>query len=174
MLAQISAAPPPYTTRLSRTRFLTTHSASCSARFASSMIWIASAIVQTRRQGQLGEETPHVTHHLVTASDEHRDCTGVGTLLDDEHLLPCRPERYLPHQSRPAEFLHRQVLEPGHDPAIGRNGDELTNCQFPLLLSKRLQGEVPPRSPVPQPIAPQEGRFASTSGSPRRQNPIGR
>lgn len=34
----ISAAPPPYTTRLSRTRFRTTHSASCSARFASSMI----------------------------------------------------------------------------------------------------------------------------------------
>jgi hypothetical protein len=38
ILAQISAAPPPYTTRLSVTRFRTTQSASCSARLASSII----------------------------------------------------------------------------------------------------------------------------------------
>lgn len=35
----ISAAPPPYTTRLSRTRLRTTHRASWSERLASSMIW---------------------------------------------------------------------------------------------------------------------------------------
>lgn len=35
----ISAAPPPYTTRLSRTRLRTTQSASWSDLFASSMIW---------------------------------------------------------------------------------------------------------------------------------------
>lgn len=34
----ISAAPPPYTTRLSRTKLRTTHKASCSDRLASSMI----------------------------------------------------------------------------------------------------------------------------------------
>lgn len=34
----ISAAPPPYTTRLSLTRFRTTQRASCSERLASSMI----------------------------------------------------------------------------------------------------------------------------------------
>lgn len=34
----ISAAPPPYTTRLSRTKLRTTHSASCNERLASSMI----------------------------------------------------------------------------------------------------------------------------------------
>ena len=34
----ISAAPPPYTTRLSRTRFLATHSASCRLRLVSSTI----------------------------------------------------------------------------------------------------------------------------------------
>lgn len=39
ILAQISAAPPPYTTRLSRTRLRTTQRASCSARLASSMIY---------------------------------------------------------------------------------------------------------------------------------------
>lgn len=38
----ISAAPPPYTTRLSRTRFRTTHSASCNDRLASSMIYTMS------------------------------------------------------------------------------------------------------------------------------------
>ncbi len=38
MEEQISAAPPPYTTRLSRTKFLTTQIASCRARLASSMI----------------------------------------------------------------------------------------------------------------------------------------
>lgn len=35
----ISAAPPPYTTRLSRMRFRMTHRASWRDRFASSMIW---------------------------------------------------------------------------------------------------------------------------------------
>ncbi len=34
----ISAAPPPYTTRLSLTRFLITHNASCILLLASSMI----------------------------------------------------------------------------------------------------------------------------------------
>lgn len=34
-----SAAPPPYTTRLSRTKLRTTHRASCNERFASSMIY---------------------------------------------------------------------------------------------------------------------------------------
>lgn len=39
-----SVAPPPYTTRLSRTRFLTTHSASC-------MLLLASSIICLKKNG---------------------------------------------------------------------------------------------------------------------------
>merc|ERR1719447_2573415 len=42
---EISAAPPPYTTRLSLTRFLTTQRASCIDRLASSMTIILSLVV---------------------------------------------------------------------------------------------------------------------------------
>lgn len=40
----ISAAPPPYTTRLSFTKFRTTQRASCNDRLASSMIYLRSPV----------------------------------------------------------------------------------------------------------------------------------
>ena len=45
--AQISAAPPPYTTLLSLTRFRTTQRASCSALLASSMICDSGQLMTT-------------------------------------------------------------------------------------------------------------------------------
>ncbi len=55
-LHAISAAPPPYTMRLSRTRLRATHSASCRLRFVSSIIWCTAgkgvACTQVERQAQ--------------------------------------------------------------------------------------------------------------------------
>lgn len=131
MLAQISAAPPPYTTRLSRTRLRTTHSASCNARLASSMIYDESH--QYLGQGPCKANVAEIrllrTDHLVASPDEHCHRPCVGALLNDQHLLPRRSKRHLPDQAGMPQLVRRQVLEPGNDPAVGGDGNELWRRQ---------------------------------------------
>jgi len=145
--AQISAAPPPYTTRLSLTRFRTTHRASCSARFASSMIWIPSA-----GECPLGSETQIWSRrdgdadHFIASSHKDRYSTSVCTLFDDQHLLFCRPECYLPHETSATKLVRCEILEAWHYSAIGRDSNQL-QCHQPDL------GQM-------------QARFTSISGPP--------
>jgi hypothetical protein len=60
----ISAAPPPYTTRLSLTRFRTTQIASCKARLASSMIYLT--VINPHNQYRRGSRAPFCYFHART------------------------------------------------------------------------------------------------------------
>jgi len=126
--AQISAAPPPYTTRLSRTRFRTTHKASCSARLASSMI--------CRQRLSYTERVR--SHHLVASSHKDGDRPRVGALLDDQHLLSCRSECHLPDQSRSSQLLRRKVLESRHDASVRSDRNELVISAVSRCAMHRL------------------------------------
>lgn len=68
----ISAAPPPYTTRLSRMRFRMTHRASWRDRFASSMIWGEGHHVSV-----LAGRTSAQTHCTISPNSR----TGILTIL---------------------------------------------------------------------------------------------
>lgn len=63
------------------------------------------------------------TDHFIAAAYKDRHCPGICALLDDQHLLLCRPECDFFHQTRAPKLLRCQILEPRHDPAIRRNGD---------------------------------------------------
>lgn len=94
----ISAAPPPYTTRLSRMRFRMTHRASWRDRFASSMIWgeghhVSVLAGRTNKCPDPLYYLPQLkdrnSYHLVSSSDENGHSSRVLTLLNNQHFVFC-------------------------------------------------------------------------------------
>lgn len=83
----ISAAPPPYTTRLSRTRFLTAQMASCRERLASSMIYVRSERFSTHVGTHNGRKKKHISYHLVATTYKHGNGSRVGTLFNNQHSV---------------------------------------------------------------------------------------
>ena len=64
------------------------------------------------------------THHLVAAPDKDGHRPGVGALLNHQHLFPRGAEAHLADDTRPAELGGAEILKPGHDAAVGGDGDE--------------------------------------------------
>ena len=132
----MSAAPPPYTTRLSTTRLRTAQRASCSARFASSTI--CGKVASARRVLSVSP----ATHHLVAAPDEDRHGPRVCALLDDQHLVSCGPERHFANDAGLAELLCREVFETRDDATIRCDSNELGgssgSCIYMPVLTAHL------------------------------------
>lgn len=65
------------------------------------------------------------THHFVAPADKYGHGAGVGTFLDDDHLIPRGAKRNFPDDSRLSELLRCQVLESWDDAALGGDGNQL-------------------------------------------------
>ena len=87
-----------------------------------------------QRKGQLSRTrlslvvtffSSRTTHHLVRSPDEHGNSSGVGALLDDQHLVLGRSERDLSNDSSSTQLLGGEILEPRDDSTLGGDGDEL-------------------------------------------------
>lgn len=65
------------------------------------------------------------SHHLVATPHEYGYCAGVGTLLDEKHLVPRGAEGYYTHYTSLSELFRSQVLESRDDVPISRNCNEL-------------------------------------------------
>ena len=77
-----------------------------------------------------------MTYHFVGTADEDSDGARVGAVLDYEHLVACGTERDLAHNPCLAKLLRCEVLEPGNDPTVRGDGDELrgaSSSQWPCL-----------------------------------------
>ena len=79
----ISAAPPPYTTLLSRTRFLTTHRASCMDLLASSMIILVPPLRKIVTALLLAHSSMTNILSLVVPNDNSLTKPAVPSFSDD-------------------------------------------------------------------------------------------
>mmetsp|Transcript_73368 Transcript_73368/g.122582 ORF Transcript_73368/g.122582 Transcript_73368/m.122582 type:complete len:325 (-) Transcript_73368:450-1424(-) len=79
----ISAAPPPYTMRLSRMRLRTTQMASCSERFASSRIILLPPRQKTVTALELGQSSMTIMRSLVVPKDSSCTCPAVPSFSGD-------------------------------------------------------------------------------------------
>jgi len=64
-------------------------------------------------------------YHFVASAHKDSDSTRVSTFFDDEHLVASCTEGNLSYNARLAQLLFAEVLKPGYDSPMGRNGDEL-------------------------------------------------
>ena len=91
---------------------------------------------------------PRDAHHLVASTNEHRDSTRVGALLNDEHLVTRSSKADLTNDPGPSKLLSREILESGHNTTVRSNSNELnlrssnpTNCRQ-LVLHKQMIGLI--------------------------------
>jgi len=67
----------------------------------------------------------NIAHHFITSSDKYCDRAGIGTFLDDKHLVPGRPKRNFSDEACLSQFCRGQVFETGNNSTMGGYCDEL-------------------------------------------------
>lgn len=65
------------------------------------------------------------TYHLVASTNEDSDRSAVGAFFNDQHLLSCGAKGHLTHTTSGTQLVRAQVLEPRHNTAVCRDGNQL-------------------------------------------------
>lgn len=66
-----------------------------------------------------------VSYHFIATPNKDRDRSGIGTVLNNEHLIPRCSKCDLANNASLAQFFCCEIFEPGDDAAVCCDGDEL-------------------------------------------------
>lgn len=78
-------------------------------------------------------------HHFVASTNENGYGLRICALLDDKHLVSCRSESEFTNESSFTELCGGQILEPGDDPPVGSDRNELRPKSQPRTGNPKRQ-----------------------------------